>query len=227
MRRLVVGVLLVVTLCGCARVGGEPMQATRNGVVDLSGAPTVGQSFQSPTGTVAGVDLLVATYGSSPDAQGELAVALVDVESGATLAEAGVAGSDIDDNSWVPVRFDEPVQAEGVPAAFLAAWDGDGQVGLHANIPPADYTDELLLNDPYPGGELITDGEAAPGDLAFRVVGDPGPGTVVATAAGLVRGAGAALLRQPVFGVAWMVLFLGAVGLAGYGWRTSRARNHT
>jgi len=221
MRRILVILALVLVLCACERVGGEAMQATRNTVVDLTDAPVTGQSFQSPTGSVAGIDLLMATYGDAPDTAGILEVELVDLESGDMLASAAVDGAELADNAWAPVRFDRTAAVDG-PAAFLVAWDGEGQVGLHANTPPADYTGEELLNDPYPGGELIVDAEAAPGDLAFRIVGAPGPGTVVATAIGLVRGAGAALARQPLFGIGWGVLFLAAMALTGYGWRAGR-----
>ena len=222
MRRVLVGLVLVLALCACERVGGEAFQATRNGVVDLDDAQLVGQSFASPTQTVTGVDLLIATYDQTPDPDGVLQVDLVDLDRGDVLATSEVAGTDLADNRWVAMRFDEPVAVEG-PAAVLAGWDGTSQVGLHANIPPQDRTDEELLNDPYPGGELILDGEAAPGDLAFRVTGDPGPGTVAETAWGLIRGAGSALLRQPVFGVGWAVLMAASTALMVYGRRRSRS----
>src|SRR5690625_3528049 len=106
MRRILVILALVLVLCACERMGGEAMQATRNTVVDLTDAPVTGQSFQSPTGSVAGVDLLVATYGETPDAAGILEVELVDLESGDMLASAAVEGSELADNAWAPVRFD-------------------------------------------------------------------------------------------------------------------------
>lgn len=226
----VVLALVALVLAGCARVGGEAFQPTHNGVVPLEGDATAGQTFRSATGAVRGVDLLVATFGEAADADGTLTVTLADAATGQELARAEVAGGELADNAWVAVRFGAAVPV-GDAAAMEATWDGTRPVALRANTPPAGDHEggDRLLNDPYPGGELLRDGAPATGDLAFRVVGDPGPGDGIATAAGLARGLAAGLAAQPLFGVAWVLLLGGALLLAlrGVGGRRPPRRRGT
>ncbi len=223
--------LVALVVAGCARVGGEAFQPTHNGVVPLEGDATAGQTFRSATGAVRGVDLLVATFGEAADADGTLTVTLTEAATGEELARAEVAGGELADNAWVAVRFGAPVPVADA-AAVEAGWDGTRPIALRANVPPAEPAElgqgegergdssegadqtAPLLNDPYPGGELLRDGAPATGDLAFRVVGDPGPGDVIATAGGLARGLAAGLAAQPLFGVAWVLLLGGALLLA-------------
>jgi hypothetical protein len=202
---LVAGLLL--TACG-----GEPFQPTHTGTVPLDGSSSAGQTFHSPSGQVRRVDLLVATYGEPADPAGTLAVDLVDAPGGSVLASARLPGEALADNTWVAVEFGGATEV-GERAAIEVGWDGASPVALRANVPPAGWGGDRLLNDPYPGGELLRDGRAAAGDLAFRVAGAGGGVAVVTDIARLARGGLARLLDRPLFAVAWVLLVAGAATL--------------
>jgi hypothetical protein len=217
-RALLLVALAALLATGCARIAGEPFQPTHNAALPLSEGSSLGQTFGVPSGAVAGVDLLTATYGRVPPDDAVLAVRLLDGPGGRVLAEVEVPGTDVPDNGWVTATFPEPVPVEGT-AAVEVTWDAEDPVAVRANVPGPDWTDEELLNDPYPGGELLRDGAAATGDLAFRVRGDPGPGDAVATAGRLLRGTAAGVVARPLFAVLWSALLAGCLVLAVVGFR--------
>jgi hypothetical protein len=208
-------------LSGCGRAGGEAFQPTVNAALPLDEGRTLGQSFRPATEGVAGVDLLMATFGAVPDPDGQLAVVLRDATSGRVLARSSVPGTAIGDNTWASARFDPPAAAPAV-AAIELTWDGGGRVGLWANVPPPDPGPDRLLNDPYPGGELLVDGEHAAGDLAFRVVGTRGATGVPRALAGVAAGALRGLGDRPLFAAVWALLLAAAVVLAVAGFRHGR-----
>lgn len=202
---------------GCARAGGEAFQPTHNTAITLHGEGVLGQTFSPATEAVRRVDLLVATYGVRGP-EGELEVVLRDGRDGTVLSETLVDGDRLADNIWVPVRFDQPVPAPRT-VGLEARWTGEEPIALRANIPPGEVGEDRLLNDPYPGGELLRDGERAAGDLAFRVVGAGGTGPTVGAATSMVRDAGAGLVQRPVFAVVWILLLAGCCVLAVTGLR--------
>lgn len=208
------------TLAGC---GAGPFQPTHTGVVPLGGDAAAGQTFRPASARVGRVDLLVATYGRAADPDGVLAVTLRAGAGGEVLARARVPGSALEDNTWVAVPFEGAPVVAGDRAAFEVRWQGAEPVALRANVPPAEVGEDRLLNDPYPGGELLRDGEPAAGDLAFRVAGEGGTVAAAAGVARLARGAGARLLAQPVFAAAWLLLLAAAVALAVRGLRARPA----
>lgn len=225
MRGLVAAAIVLAALgaTGCARAGGDAFQATLTDAVAVHDTPA-GQTFDPGADRLAGVDLLTATFGERPDPSGELVVSLVDRASGETVATAEVPAEDIDDGAWVPVRFDEPAPVPAEPA-ISAEWTGESPVGLWANVPPADADSaERLINDPYPGGQLLRDGQPSAGDLAFRVVGDVGPAEPLWALARVAGGAVLTLAAVPWFGVVWAVLLAGALSLAVAGFRLQRRR---
>jgi hypothetical protein len=213
--------LVALLLAGCARVAGEPFQPTHNAALPLERGATLGQTFQAPSGAVAGIDLLTATYGLTPAADAVLTVRVLDGPGGRVLDEVEVAGSGVPDNGWAIATFPQPVTVDGA-AAVEVFWDGEAPVAVRANVPPADWTTEDLLNDPYPGGELLRDGAPATGDLAFRVRGAPGAGDAAGTAVGLLRGAAAGVVARPLFAVGWSALLAGCLALAVVGFREDR-----
>jgi len=218
--RLLVLALALWSLAGCARVGGEAFQPTVTTALTLTEDRPVGQTIRPAGDILRGIDVLVATYGTSADPAGTLQVEVLD-DAGVTLSSAQVAGSALHDNDWVTLRFAEPV---GVPTqvALHLTWTGQSQVGLYANTPATPHPDGVLLNDPYPGGELLIDGVPAPGDLAFRVRGDGGIGTAVNAVGRLIRDAAGRLNDVPGFALLWVVLMGGATTLAARGFRRSR-----
>jgi hypothetical protein len=218
MRRWMVVVIGLVMVAGCDRVGGEAFQQSVNGALRLDDR-TLSQTFRPATAAVRGVDLLVATYGAAPDPAGVLQVRLLDPD--AELARARVEGSRLMDNTWLHVAFAEPVTAPEV-AAIEVSWDGATPVGLWANTPPAEIAEGRLVNDPYPGGELLVDGERAAGDLAFRVRGDGGAARLPRALAGIAAGALRGLGDRPLFAAGWGLGLLCAVGLAAYGFAQRR-----
>lgn len=225
MRGLVAAAILLAALgaTGCARAGGDAFQATLTEAVAVHETP-VGQTFDPGADRLAGVDLLTATFGERPDPSGELVVSLVDRATGETVATAEVPAEEIDDGAWVAARFDEPARVPAEPAISVE-WTGESPVGLWANVPPADADrDERLINDPYPGGQLLRDGQPAAGDLAFRVVGDVGPAEPLRALARVAGGAVLTLAAVPWFGMVWAALLVGAVALAVAGFRLQRRR---
>lgn len=227
-RWLLAAVTTALLLGGCGRLGGSPFQATLNRPQPLSADHAVGQTF-TPVGPVTGIDVHLATYGVQPDPSGTLEVVLREGADGQALATAAVPAADIGDARWARARFDRPVVVDGL-AAFTVAWTGTTPAAAWVNALPPDIDGavcagdppERLCNDPYPGGQLLIGGQPAQGDMAFRVTADVGPRDVLDTAVGLVRGAGSALLRQPLFGLGWAVLFVGALTLALAGFRGAR-----
>lgn len=207
------GVLL---LAGCGRVGGEPFVGSVNAALPLHEGTALGQTFRPATGSVRGVDLLVATFGSPPDPDGVLEVDLRESPSGEILGEAQVPGTALDDNQWVAVTFGEPVEVAET-AVFEVRWRGAGTVGLWANTPPGPPGHGALLHDPYPGGELLRGGGPANGDLAFRIRGSAGPANAVRAAGRLGSDATASLTAQPGFFLAWLALLAICGALAGLG----------
>lgn len=218
--RLTVLVLTLLGVAGCARVGGEAFQPTVTTALTLTESRPVGQTIRPAGGTLRGIDVLVATYGTSADPAGTLRMDVLD-PAGATLSSTQVAGSALRDNDWVTLRFPEPVPVPTQVALHLV-WTGQSQVGLYANTPTTPHPDGVPLNDPYPGGELLIDGVPAPGDLAFRVQGDGDIGTAVKAAGRLSRNAAGRLADVPGFALLWLILMGGATALAARGFRRSR-----
>lgn len=215
--------IATIALAGCARTGGDAFQATLTDAVAVHDEPA-GQTFTPGAERLAGLDLLLATFSERPDPDGELVVSLVDRDTRAAVATAEVSADNIADGAWVPVRFDEPARPPSDPA-FTVEWTGDSPVGVWANVPPADAdADQRLINDPYPGGQLLRDGRPAAGDLAFRVVGDVGPAEPLRALARLAGGAVLALAAVPWFGLVWAGLLAGALALAVGGFRAHRRR---
>jgi hypothetical protein len=220
--------LVVLALAGCARAAGDAFQATVTRALPADAEP-VGQTFRPGAERLAGVDVLTATFGQTPDDGGELVVSLLDRAGGAAapgevVATASVPGEAVADNAWVPLRFDQPVAAPP-RAAFTVEWTGDSPVGVWANVPPAETNHQArLLNDPYGGGQLLRGGQPATGDLAFRVVGDVGPVQPLAAVGRLAAGAGRALATAPGFGLALAAAMAAAVALAISGFVGARRR---
>lgn len=204
---------------GCALADGSVAQGSSTEVLALAPGDGVAQTFRPRSPRVAGVDLLTATYGAP--ASGTLSVRLEDAASGALLAEAGVDGANLHDNGWSSARFAAPVTVPEVTLVELS-WTGGGDVGVYANVPPPEPS--ALLNDPYPGGELVRGDAPAPGDLAFRAVGTGGAQAVRAVAARTA----ALLAGTPRFTLGWLLLLGAAAALAvrGLGRPRRRARDH-
>jgi hypothetical protein len=222
--RAAVLLLLCLLLAGCARVGGDPAQWSHNTVMPLSQEGTIGQTFGVASDALVGVDVLMATFGQVADPAGALHVDLRDATTGDALATTTTPGGAITDNAWAPVRFDPPVDVDG-PVAIELSWAGASPVAVRANRPRGQVEGETLVNDPYPDGQLLLDGEPATGDLAFRVVGSNGPQVLPATVARLLRGAVSGLLEQPLFAAAWSGLLLGCLVLAVAGTLHHRRRH--
>jgi hypothetical protein len=217
--------LCLLLTTGCARIAGEPFQPTHNAALPLERGAALGQTFQVPSGAVAGVDLLTATYGRTPAADAELIVRLRQDADGPVLAEVALAGTAVPDNGWAIATFEDgPVPVADGVAAVEVTWDGAEPVALRANVPPGDWTADLLLNDPYPGGELLRDGSRGTGDLAFRVRGAPGAGDGARAVGRLGLGAARGLLDRPLFAVAWSALLAGCLALAVVGLRRGGRR---
>ncbi len=206
---------------GCARLGGEVLVASHNSVLPVTEETSVGQTFSVAGSAVRGVDLLVATFAAPADPQGVLTVTLFSERGGEVLDVVEVPGTQIHDNSWVAVRFSEPQPLAGRPA-FEVTWDGASQLALRANVPRHPIPPDVLINDPYPGGELMINGELAAGDLAFRVVGADGAAAWPRTLVGLARGAVRGLLQRPLFAVGWLLALVGSAALAVWGLRSGR-----
>jgi hypothetical protein len=213
--RLVASVLL---LAGCARLGGEAHQPSHNAALALTEGRILGQTFTVAGSGIVGLDLLMATFAQPADPSGTLTVVLRTELDGAELARGEIPGEDIDDNAWVPVRFDGPQSVTGRPE-FEVSWSGAAPVGIRANVPPDPLPDDVLVNDPYPGGELVLDGELAAGDLAFRVLGADGAAAAPRTLRGLAGGVVRGLAAQPAFAFGWSALLLGCLALAVAGFR--------
>lgn len=208
---------LLLTLSGCARAGGEAFQPTLTQPLTLEEGRTVGQTFNPAGDAVTGVDLQVATFAATADPEGILTVELRDAGSGAALDTAQLAGEDLADATWVRASFDTPVQVADV-ALLVVSWDGDSPLALWANT-PRDAPGFEVVNDPYPGGQLVVDGRATEGDLAFRVHGAGGFSGGVGQVVEVVRSAAARLADQPVFTTVWLLALLGCTILAVSGLR--------
>lgn len=215
---LVVGVVGVVVLSGCQAAGGEAFQYSFNQALVLDDR-TVGQSFRPATERIAGVDLLVATFDQPVDPAGTLRAVLHDGPDGPVLARATLEGTDLANNEWAPVRFVPAVPAPQVAAVKLS-WDGASPLAIWGNVPAAqEPADTALMNDPYPGGQLLRDGERAVGDLAFRVVGSGDATDAARNVAGILRQGAGRLAARPLFLGLWVLALAGAGGLGVYGLR--------
>lgn len=220
--RVTLLVVLALVAAGCARAGGDAFQVASTTAVQI-GTDGVGQLFQPGAERIGGVDLVPVIYGEAPDPDGELVVELVDADAGETVARAELPGAEVPDGDWVEVRFDEPAPAPQGQAAFEISWTGESPVGLRANAPPPDADpDERLLNNAYAGGTLLHGDTPVPGDLAFRVVGDPTPWERARAVARLPAGALRSLAAAPAFAVVWAAALLGAVALAVHQLRAAR-----
>lgn len=217
-------VLVVLALTGCARLGGEALQPSLNAALPLTAERTVGQTFTVAGSGIVGFDLLVATYGAPADPAGRLLLTLRDDLGGDVVDQTEVPGTALTDNAWVAVDIDgRSLRQNGAGRpAIEVTWEGTTPVALRANVPDHPIDPDVLLNDPYPNGELVLDGELAAGDLAFRVRGADGVSAAPRTAAGLVRGAASGLRDQPLFAVTWGLALLGCLALAVWGLRGGR-----
>lgn len=209
---LVLLLVLLLALPACQRVGGEAFQETFNQPLALTNEVTVGQTFRPATDGVAGVNVLLATYGTRPDPAGTLSAVLRDALSGQQLAHVALPGDALGDNEWAPIRFAQPVPAPAV-AALELTWDGGPGVAVWADAPLPQPVDGFL-NDPYPGGELLLGGRPAPGDLAFRVVGTGGAGALPRTLREIAGRGVALLVGDREFALAWVAALTCAAGLA-------------
>jgi hypothetical protein len=209
-------------LSGCARLGGEAFQPTHSLDIPFTGSldTPIGQTFRPATKAIAEIDLLTVTYAQLADPRGALTVTLADGLGGRQLARVVVNGAQVEDNHWLPVRFDPPVLAPEV-SAITVRWHGTAPVGLLANAPPPGFDRTAqAVNDPYPGGQLTISGMPAAGDLAFRVVGTGGAGAAARQLVGMARSAGGRLLRDELgFTLGWLGLLIGAMALAITGLR--------
>lgn len=205
-----------VGLTGCQEASGEAFQYSLNAPVMLGGEP-VGQTFRPVTERVAGVDVLVATFDRPADPQGRLRAVLRDGD-GRVLARTTVDGADLGNDEWAPVRFSPPVPAPEV-AAFELTWDGSSPLAVWANVPLDEPGEDDLLNDPYPGGQLLRDGEPAVGDLAFRVVGSGGPLDAARNLGRILRAGASRLAGDPLFLGLWVTALVGAGALGAWGLR--------
>jgi len=208
--------LLLVLLCGCGRVDGQPSVTAHNGPLPLAPGVRVGQTFVPAGDEVAAVALLVSTGGAP--VEGTLTVSLRDDPAGPLRTRAQVDGAALRDNRWAVARFARPVRVPA-GAAFEVAWTGGGTVAVYANVP---QRTSPLVNDPYPGGRLLRQGVPAEGDLVFDVLG-PDWTTVTPTLATAARRTIGRLLATPAFLAAWLVLLAGAAALAARGGRPRRA----
>jgi hypothetical protein len=213
MRRLIPLLLLAVLSAGCGRVGGEAFQATTTAALRLTPGHTVGQTFQTANDHLTGVDLLVATFGEAVDPAGALLVTFRTGEAEPRVSRVRVPATALRDNDWVRVSPPEPLSSSGA-AAIEVGWTGTSPVGLWANTPAAQRDAATPANDPYPGGELLLDGQRAPGDLAFRVTGDASAATAISAALRLARSALGRLGDAGAFAAVWALLLAGAVWLA-------------
>lgn len=213
MRRLALLLLLAVWSAGCGRVGGEAFQATTTAALRLAPGHTVGQTFRTANPHLTGVDLLVATFDEAIDPAGALTVTFRTGETEPRVTHVRVPAAALRDNDWVRVDAPEPLPSSGV-AAIEVGWTGTSPVGLWANTPAAQRDAATPANDPYPGGELLLDGQRAPGDLAFRVTGDASTADAIAAALRLGRSAVGRLGDAGAFAAVWVLLLAGAVGLA-------------
>lgn len=210
-------VVLALASGGCARAGGEAFQPSLNQALPLAGQAVVGQTFTPAGDVVTGVDVLVATFAADVDPDGMLRVTLRDRPGAVALATATVPGAAIPgDGTWVAARFGEPAPVTA-SAAIELSWDGMTPLAVWANVPPT--ADATPLNDPYPGGQLLRDGRAAPGDLAFRVRGAGGAAALGDQAVEVLRSTVNRLLAVPGFSAAWTLALAGAVALAVAGLR--------
>jgi hypothetical protein len=217
-RRLLGVALTLLLLTGCARLGGEGASFSHTTALPVTTERTVGQTFTVFGSGVVGVDLLLATFAQPADPEGTLVVTLRDELGGPVVATAEVPGTAITDNAWVAARFDGVQPVAGRPAIEVA-WDGASPVGVRANVPPEPIDPDLLVNDPYPLGELVLDGELAAGDLAFRAVGADDAAAAPRTLRGLASGAVRGLAQRPLFAAGWALALLGSAALAVWGFR--------
>lgn len=220
MRRLVPLLALLLLTAGCARLDGQPFQPTVTKALRLTTGHTLGQTLRTGGSPVNGIDLLIATFGETPPPDAQLHVAVLDPADGTLLWDDVVTGDELADNTWV--RASGAAAAAPEIAQVEVSLSGQAAVGLWANIPPDQWTGDVPLNDPYPGGELVVDGFRAPGDLAFRATTAAGPVHVVGAGVRLARSAGSRLLDAPLFALVWLLLVGGAVALAARGLRRSR-----
>lgn len=213
--------LLAVVSAGCGRVGGEAFQATTTSALRLAPEHTVGQTFRTANEHLTGVDLLIATFGEAVDPAGALTVTFRSGEAEPRVNQVRVPAAALRDNDWVHVRAPYPLPMSGV-AAIEVGWTGTSPVGLWANTPAAQRDPATPANDPYPGGELLLDGQRAPGDLAFRVTGDASAGTALSSALRLARSALGRLGDTGAFAALWALLVAAAIGLAARSFRRAR-----
>ncbi|CAN5336075.1 hypothetical protein BH23ACT9_BH23ACT9_36530 [soil metagenome] len=213
--------LLAVLSSACGRAGGEVFQPTLNTPLVLEAGRTVGQTFNPVGGTVAAVDLHVATFDTAVDPDGVLTVVLRDADSREVLDLAQVPGSALGDAAWVRAAFDEPVPVEGVAVAEVS-WVGASPVALWANVAPPELERVGIVNDPYRDGQLVLDGVPTEGDLAFRVAGEGRPAAAAQQAVEVVRSAAARMAAEPMFAVLWVLAMAGAGALALTGLRRHR-----
>lgn len=218
---LVVLAASMLALAGCQGASTEVFQHSFNQPLRLDGGRSIGQSFQVRSGRVAGVDVLMATFGEQPS--GTLVVELRDEPGGRTLASVDLAASELANNEWAAARFGSAVEV-GDEAVVALDWQGEGPVAVWANVPLDEADGDGLLNDPYQGGQRLVAGEPATGDLAFRVVGPGGAGPQLSLVADVARQGLARLVEAPLFAFAWLLLLIGAVGLAVWGLAPSTRR---
>lgn len=205
-----------VALTGCQEASGEAFQYSLNAPVMLGDEP-VGQTFRPATERVAGADVLVATFDEPVDPQGRLRAVLRDGD-GRVLARTTVEGADLGNDEWAPVRFSPTVPAPEVAAVELT-WDGSSPLAVWANVPLDEPGEDDVLNDPYPGGQLLRDGEPAVGDLAFRAVGSGGPLDAARNVGGILRAGASRLAGDPLFLGLWVAALAGAGALGVWGLR--------
>ncbi len=211
---------LVAGLTGCGRAGGQPFQPALNTPVQITADTVIGQTLNPPSDTIVGLDLSIATFGAPADPDGELTVTLRPVTASGPAVQARVDGSDISDGAWVSATFDPAAPSDGVVLAEMT-WEGATPLALWADVPLQDT--EGIVNDPYPPGQLVIDGQPTQGDLAFRVRADGGLTAVVRQIRQTVTTTGVRLLAQPVFSAVWLLGVVAAAWLALTGFRPRRS----
>lgn len=218
--RACVAVALVAGLAGCGRAGGQPFQPALNTPVQVNGDTVIGQTLNPPGDTITGLDLSIATFGASADPDGELTVTLRPVTASGPAVQARVDGSDISDGAWVTATFDPAAPGDGVVLAEMT-WEGSTPLALWADVPLEDT--EGIVNDPYPPGQLVIDGQPTQGDLAFRVRADGGLTAAARQLRQTLTTAGLRLLDQPVFFAIWLLGVIAMAWLAVTGFRPRRS----
>jgi len=124
------------------------------------GENRIGQSFVSPSGGLARIDLLLES--AKRTIGNDIGFRLSEtVPEKKVVREATIKGPDVKDNLYYPVEFKSLPDSKGRTYEFVLSSSASG----------FDNSVSVWMNnrDIYPGGSLLFNGAPARGDLAFRV----------------------------------------------------------